>query len=878
MTSRGVTTGLACKVELDDADAPEAAKLARGDRELEAGDVDEALATFRALDAAGPLADSALIAARIGRCRIYLGETRAALRIATELLQRDGSDVDAQLLLAEAQFQSIDAFIDSDGWSKAAELAVLTTRKALRGDPEHAMAAKLLRRLRAHVKLATEAREASILGDYERVEDCLTAALGNENIPNGGASAASTTPSPPQRPLGRFAARCYVARAFARLELGKLEGCVADSANALKRDSRLAAASLLMADSLQKLERWDEAVSALQALYDWNREEDVFWKLEWAKFHVRRVCRPDYYQILGLDAKVAPSQAEVKRNYLRLSVEYHPDKVISRDPNADPFAAEAKFKEIGEAYEFLGTPAKRELYDKGYDAQGIREVLAVRKSHSGGAELQGATVPPEASPAASTKSAGARASTAGMQQTSTTPNASVSPPEATLPSAAPAATAAMSNEKLPPAASTVETPAPFLPPTASATSTVGAPLQSLYPPTARASADAVRQVLSAEGNPATSLAEVPLSQAPQSSARAASITVVPPDSPRSAPAAPVAVLSPPSRAPRVPWTWSWSLSGAFGCGDPPPFKAPPAAAWTDAATPAISSDTAKLNAVSGPERASETPVMECPLPNTASGPSKILQATQEEFGQSTAESVPCGTSPSFTSASPAMQFPPPATTNIIGVVDVAANLRSPRSTTANSPKDVTLGSQSLPSTLPPATSSPPPTPTSQVWVGPQSETPELQPSQSVPSPPSMLTAGNTTAADCSTSFSLPATLSPPPTRRNGVEVLSVAQLPREVSLPPTTQSDVPKIVSDPFSTSVASASSVAPSLVATETVSRMKLAPQAHVPAETSEVGQKSETEAVPNRAALSMPTNSNAEERLAEEEEEEEEIFEIAD
>lgn len=64
----------------------------------------------------------------------------------------------------------------------------------------------------------------------------------------------------------------------------------------------------------------------------------------------------DYYQILGVprtaDAK------EIKKRYRTLAAKYHPDK------NPDDPKAEAKFKEVGEAYEVLKDPEKRKLYDQ----------------------------------------------------------------------------------------------------------------------------------------------------------------------------------------------------------------------------------------------------------------------------------------------------------------------------------------------------------------------------------------------------------------------------------------------------------------------------------------------------------------------------------
>lgn len=62
----------------------------------------------------------------------------------------------------------------------------------------------------------------------------------------------------------------------------------------------------------------------------------------------------DYYAILGVNPVVP--QPDIKRAYRKLAVRYHPDK------NPDP-AAEQLFKEINEAYNVLGDPEKRRLYD-----------------------------------------------------------------------------------------------------------------------------------------------------------------------------------------------------------------------------------------------------------------------------------------------------------------------------------------------------------------------------------------------------------------------------------------------------------------------------------------------------------------------------------
>lgn len=64
----------------------------------------------------------------------------------------------------------------------------------------------------------------------------------------------------------------------------------------------------------------------------------------------------DYYATLGV-AKTA-SEKEIKQAFRKLARKHHPDV------NPGDKAAEAKFKEINEAYEVLGDPAKRKKYDE----------------------------------------------------------------------------------------------------------------------------------------------------------------------------------------------------------------------------------------------------------------------------------------------------------------------------------------------------------------------------------------------------------------------------------------------------------------------------------------------------------------------------------
>ncbi len=65
--------------------------------------------------------------------------------------------------------------------------------------------------------------------------------------------------------------------------------------------------------------------------------------------------KTDYYETLSVARDAAPD--EIKRAFRRLAMEFHPDR------NSEP-GAEARFKEINEAYEVLSDSEKRGTYDR----------------------------------------------------------------------------------------------------------------------------------------------------------------------------------------------------------------------------------------------------------------------------------------------------------------------------------------------------------------------------------------------------------------------------------------------------------------------------------------------------------------------------------
>lgn len=68
------------------------------------------------------------------------------------------------------------------------------------------------------------------------------------------------------------------------------------------------------------------------------------------------MAKRDFYEILGVEK--GTSQQDLKKAYRKLAMKYHPDR------NPGDKDAEAKFKEINEAYEVLTDEQKRAAYDR----------------------------------------------------------------------------------------------------------------------------------------------------------------------------------------------------------------------------------------------------------------------------------------------------------------------------------------------------------------------------------------------------------------------------------------------------------------------------------------------------------------------------------
>ncbi|KAD4586141.1 hypothetical protein R6Q59_035509 [Mikania micrantha] len=91
--------------------------------------------------------------------------------------------------------------------------------------------------------------------------------------------------------------------------------------------------------------RWDE----LKPDFNEEQQEDTS--------YLSLISKPkDYYRILEVDYEA--TEEEIRSNFIRLALKWHPDKKKGED------SATSKFQEINEAYQVLSDPIRKEEYDK----------------------------------------------------------------------------------------------------------------------------------------------------------------------------------------------------------------------------------------------------------------------------------------------------------------------------------------------------------------------------------------------------------------------------------------------------------------------------------------------------------------------------------
>jgi len=149
-------------------------------------------------------------------------------------------------------------------------------------------------------------------------------------------------------------------RAQCKIKLKQYDEAIADSERAVSLDPGYTKARKTKANALGQAGKWEDAVKEWKNIQELDPEDRTIPKeVRKAELELKKSQRKDYYKLLGV-GKDADAN-EIKRAYRKMAVKLHPDK------NPGDEHAEAKFKDMQEAYETLSDPEKKARYDNGDD-------------------------------------------------------------------------------------------------------------------------------------------------------------------------------------------------------------------------------------------------------------------------------------------------------------------------------------------------------------------------------------------------------------------------------------------------------------------------------------------------------------------------------
>ncbi|KAK2608775.1 hypothetical protein QQS21_002632 [Conoideocrella luteorostrata] len=149
-------------------------------------------------------------------------------------------------------------------------------------------------------------------------------------------------------------------RAQCKIKLKQYDGALADANEAIRLNPDYSKAKMTKANALGQSGNWEESVREWKAIQELDpTDRNIASEVRKAELELKKSLRKDYYKIMGLEKDCGPD--DIKKAYRKMAIKLHPDK------NRDDPEAEAKFKDMQEAYETLSDPQKKAAYDNGDD-------------------------------------------------------------------------------------------------------------------------------------------------------------------------------------------------------------------------------------------------------------------------------------------------------------------------------------------------------------------------------------------------------------------------------------------------------------------------------------------------------------------------------
>ena len=159
-----------------------------------------------------------------------------------------------------------------------------------------------------------------------------------------------------------YNAKLFCNRATAYSKLRNHEQAIADCGEALKLDDKYLKAYNRRAESLKMLGEKAHLEAAMRDLKkameldDDDNARSYKQKLREYQVLLKRAGKEDLYKIMGVGKDA--DEAEIKKQYRKQALKWHPDRHASKTEEEQKKAAE-QFQQINRAFEVLGDSAKR---------------------------------------------------------------------------------------------------------------------------------------------------------------------------------------------------------------------------------------------------------------------------------------------------------------------------------------------------------------------------------------------------------------------------------------------------------------------------------------------------------------------------------------
>jgi DnaJ family protein C protein 7 len=258
-----------------------------------------------------------------GEALLKMGDANSlgeAQNTAMSLLRGNNQDPEALVLRGRALYAQGDN-----------DKAIQHFRKALSCDPDFKDAIKWLRVVQKLDRTKEEGNNEYKAGRWEAAIDKYTAALEIDPANRGTNS------------------KILQNRALCRIKLHQYDQAISDCDRAIALDPNYLKARKTKANALGQADRWEDAVREWKSIQEIDPEDRTIAKeIRKAELELKKSKRKDYYKILNVP-KDADDNA-IKKAYRKLAIVHHPDK------NPGDEQAEARFKDISEAYETLSDP------------------------------------------------------------------------------------------------------------------------------------------------------------------------------------------------------------------------------------------------------------------------------------------------------------------------------------------------------------------------------------------------------------------------------------------------------------------------------------------------------------------------------------------